>query len=291
MTRVDLITGFLGAGKTTFIHRYLHHLRGEKVLVIENEFGSIGVDAQFLRDEGCPIEDLSGVCMCCRGRDQFIGMLARAGAYDRVVVEPSGIYDVDEFFSVMAEPAVKAACEIGCVVAVVDAHAPEKLSAESAYLMITQLLAAGTVVVSKGFEGMEIGEWTRALVRSYGGELEAELCVTPWDELTAADFVRFQQNGFRHGSHARMALSHEDIYETFFTAPLCPDVPARIAELMAQDGVLRAKGYLRDTERNYYQVNCTPWDLSVVPAPDVKRGLLVIIGQHLDEDALQAILY
>ena len=89
MTKVDLITGFLGAGKTTFIHEYLHHLRAGRTLIIENEFGSIGVDAQFLRGEGCPIEDLSGVCMCCRGRDQFIHMLCDAAeqGYDRVPYE------------------------------------------------------------------------------------------------------------------------------------------------------------------------------------------------------------
>ena len=78
MTKVDLITGFLGAGKTTFIHRYLQYLRDQRVLIIENEFGSIGVDSSLLKDEGCPIEDLSGVCMCCKGRGRFISMLIGA---------------------------------------------------------------------------------------------------------------------------------------------------------------------------------------------------------------------
>ena len=176
MTKVDLITGFLGAGKTTFIHLLLRHLRGQKVLVIENEFGSIGVDAKFLRDDGCPIEDLSGMCMCCRGRGKFIAMLADAAAqgYDRVIVEPSGIYDVDEFFGVMNEPAVKAGCAIGNVLAIVDADAPRDVSMETGYLMVTQLLAAGAVILSKAqladpeAPGRTVA-WLNDLIRAYGG--------------------------------------------------------------------------------------------------------------------------
>lgn len=176
MTKVDLITGFLGTGKTTFIHLLLRHLRGQKVLVIENEFGSIGVDAKFLRGDGCPIEDLSGMCMCCKGRDRFIAMLANAAAqgYDRVVVESSGIYDVDEFFDVMNNPMVRVGCEIGSVLAIVDANAPRDVSMESGYLMVTQLLAAGAVILSKPqLAGPGAPEktvaWLNDLIHAYGG--------------------------------------------------------------------------------------------------------------------------
>ena len=70
MVTVDLITGFLGAGKTTFIHRYIHYLKkqGISVGIIENEFGDVGVDSELLKDDGCQISDLSGLCMCCVGK-------------------------------------------------------------------------------------------------------------------------------------------------------------------------------------------------------------------------------
>ena len=66
---VDLITGFLGVGKTTFIRSYLKYLekKGQKAAVIENEFGSVDIDSQLLRDTGCPISSLAGECMCCTG--------------------------------------------------------------------------------------------------------------------------------------------------------------------------------------------------------------------------------
>ena len=132
MLRVDLITGFLGAGKTTFIREYLRHLTGENVLVIENEFSSIAVDSRFLRDEPCAIADLSGVCMCCMGREQFRSLLIEAAAhdYDRVLVEPSGIYDVDEFFALLGMGSVGEVCRPGSVLTIVDAAGSLTLTCE-----------------------------------------------------------------------------------------------------------------------------------------------------------------
>lgn len=301
MTRVDLITGFLGAGKTTFIHRYLHHLKAQRVIVIENEFGAIGVDAGFLKDEGCEIEDLSGVCMCCKGRGQFIAMLLDAASqgYDRVLVEPSGIYDVDEFFSVMADEAVARVCEIGCILTIVDSHLTGASATPTGYLMCTQLLAAGTVVLSKTQEvsseqiARVIGE-LNALIAENGATrvLGEDVCYKDWESLTDADFIALQDSGFRHYDHRHQFLDHEGIYRTFITADYCldqADLAERIRGLMgdARYGqVIRVKGYIRDVEKRWYQVNCTPDDLSIEPAPQIRRGVLVMIGQNLDEDAL-----
>ena len=276
MTKVDLITGFLGAGKTTFIHLLLRHLRGQKVLVIENEFGSIGVDAKFLRGDGCPIEDLSGMCMCCKGRDRFIAMLANAAAqaqgYDRVVVESSGIYDVDEFFDVMNNPMVMVGCEIGSVLAIVDANAPRDVSMESGYLMVTQLLAAGAVILSKPqLAGPGAPEktvaWLNDLIHAYGGTraLGDEVHAKDWSDLTEADFDRFMACGHRRDPHSHLSFDHGETYDS------C---------------ILRVKGYLRDGDKHWYKVNCTRRELSVAPASNVNRGVLVVIGQNLDSDAM-----
>ena len=151
--RVDLITGFLGSGKTTFIRKYLSWLqeKGERIRIIENEFGAVNVDTRLLQDITQEIDDLAGCCMCCTGKDRFISMLleAAAGGYDRVLVEPSGIYDVDEFFSVMRLEKVAQVCEIGSILTIVDACLPQMPSGETGYLMYAQLLAAGEIILSK----------------------------------------------------------------------------------------------------------------------------------------------
>lgn len=302
MTRVDLITGFLGAGKTTFIHRYLHHLDRQSTLIIENEFGSVGVDARFLQDDGCEIEDLSGVCMCCRGRGDFINMLIGAAArnYERVVVEPSGIYDVDEFFSVMNDPAVRAVCEIGSIVTVVDPVIPENLSPESEYLMFTQLAASGAILLSKtqlhAPEAVRaVRPWLDGLMRTHGGSPlpEGILWDKPWDELTDEDFARLRASGFHRSEHARSRFSHEDAYGSFITAGRCrdeADLESRLRDILIDPRfgrVIRVKGYLRDLDGHWYEVNCTPGELSVCEANGVRRGVLVVIGQELNEEALE----
>ena len=304
MMRVDLITGFLGAGKTTFIHRYLQYLRGQKTLIIENEFGSIGVDTSFLRDEDCEIEDLSGVCMCCKGKDQFTAMLLSAAArgYDRVLVEPSGIYDVDEFFSVMDDRAVKACCEVGSILAIVDAHIPEGMSWETRLLIFRQLMAAGMVIVSKTqlqelVTPSEMVEYLNDLIFSMGGNRsldETDVCFKAWDSLTDGDFARFQSCGSRRDEHERGRVNHEEIYETSLIAGYCQDeqdLRERMRALMSDERfglVLRAKGYVRDFQKDWYEVNCTRGELSVRPATKIKRGVLVIVGQNLNDAELGA---
>ena len=143
MVQVDLITGFLGAGKTTFIHKYLRYLKdkGLNVRMIENEFGAVSVDTMLLRDDDCDITDLAGLCMCCVGKDAFIKMLiesANSGC-DRIIVEPSGIYDVDEFFEVMSLPKVNSLCEIGSILTIADPYGMDHLTDEAEYLLYAAL--------------------------------------------------------------------------------------------------------------------------------------------------------
>ena len=110
MVKIDLITGFLGAGKTTFIRKYAKYLmdNGQNIGILENDFGAVNVDMMLLQDlmgEKCELEMVAGGCdYDChvrRFKTKLISM-AMCG-YDRVIVEPSGIYDVDEFFDVLHE--------------------------------------------------------------------------------------------------------------------------------------------------------------------------------------------
>ena len=110
MVQVDLITGFLGAGKTTFLRRYAAWWAGQgvRVCVLENDFGAVNVDAMLLQDleaVGVEVETISGGCDCDthqrRMRTKLISMAMRG--FERVIVEPSGIFDVDEFFDVLRD--------------------------------------------------------------------------------------------------------------------------------------------------------------------------------------------
>ncbi len=135
MVQVDLITGFLGAGKTTFLRRYVRYLveQGHNVCILENDFGAVNVDAMLVQEvlgPGCDLETISGGCDCDthqrRMRTKLISMAMRG--FERVIVEPSGIFDVDEFFDILRDEPLDRWYQLGNVIAIVDALLPEELS-------------------------------------------------------------------------------------------------------------------------------------------------------------------
>ena len=304
--RVDLITGFLGSGKTTFIRKYLSWLqeKGERIRIIENEFGAVNVDTRLLQDITQEIDDLAGCCMCCTGKDRFISMLleAAAGGYDRVLVEPSGIYDVDEFFSVMRLEKVAQVCEIGSILTIVDACLPQMPSGESGYLMYAQLLAAGEIILSKtqlagSGTGERVLQWMQDLVHSIDPEqtLNTPVCTKHWDDFTPEDYRRFESCGFYHGRHNRKLFDHGAAYATFMTVGNFydeKDLERRLHKVFEDPehgDILRIKGFMRDPGKNWYEVNCTRHDFQIKPV-SIRRGLAVVIGQKLNEAKLKETL-
>ena len=152
MVQVDLITGFLGAGKTTFLRKYVHWLnaRGQRVCILENDFGAVNVDVMLLQDllgDNCDIETISGGCDCDthqrRMRTKLIS-LAMQG-FDRVLVEPSGIFDVDEFYDVLRDEPLDRWYTLGNVIAIVDALLETQLSPQGEYLLASEAASAGMV--------------------------------------------------------------------------------------------------------------------------------------------------
>ena len=151
MVQVDLITGFLGAGKTTFLRRYVRYLvqQGHKVCILENDFGAVNVDAMLVQEvlgPGCDVETISGGCDCDthqrRMRTKLIAMAMRG--FDRVVVEPSGIFDVDEFFDILRDDPLDRWYQLGSVIAIVEAppSAPPPLPTWSVHWKPQNLPAA-----------------------------------------------------------------------------------------------------------------------------------------------------
>ena len=134
MIKIDLITGFLGSGKTTFIKKYASYLlkKGMNIGILENDFGAVNVDMMLLQDlmgDNCELEMVSGGCDADCHRRRFKTKLIAMGmcGYDRVIVEPSGIFDVDEFFDALHEEPLDKWYEIGNVIAIVDAKLAEDL--------------------------------------------------------------------------------------------------------------------------------------------------------------------
>lgn len=156
MVKIDLITGFLGSGKTTFIKKYGSYLmeKGENLGILENDFGAVNVDRMLLsdlQDAGCDVEMVSGGCDYDCHKRRFKTKLIAMGmlGYDRILVEPSGIFDTDEFFDVLEEEPLNRWYEIGNVIAIADVTTEQNLSEKASALLAAQLARAGIVVLSK----------------------------------------------------------------------------------------------------------------------------------------------
>ena len=303
MLKVDLITGFLGAGKTTFIHFYVRWLtkQGYKIAVIENEFCKVDVDSSFLEEDACQVESLAGMCMCCSGKAAFEKMLVRAAEkkYDRILVEPSGIYDVDEFFSAMSCEAVRNCCEIGSILTVLDGNTKEMETREMEYLLFCQLAAAGTVILSRTqwYGEEEIHDTLRyihEIMQKYGSGrcFEGDVLNKDWETLTDSDFTFLASSGYRREEHRRHWIDHQKVFQTCMVAGICEEQKELEEHLKAVfdrrdwGRVFRIKGYIRDRKNHWYEVNATPDTCSVRV---VKRtfGVLVIIGQDLNSALLE----
>ena len=123
MAKVDIVSGFLGAGKTTFIKQLIDQVfKGEKLVLIENEFGEIGIDGGFLKDAGVEITEMNSGCICCTLVGDFSEALKKVMkelAPDRVIIEPSGVGKLSDVVKAVEGVEDKADIEIGSAVTVV----------------------------------------------------------------------------------------------------------------------------------------------------------------------------
>ena len=156
MTKIDLITGILGSGKTTFLMRYARHLidKGENIAILENDFGAVNIDMMILQElkgDRCRLEMIAGGCDADCHRRRFKTQLISLGMqhFTRVIVEPSGIFDMDEFFDILHESPIDRWFETGSIITVADAEMEEKLSPQMEYLLGSEAACCGKLVLSK----------------------------------------------------------------------------------------------------------------------------------------------
>ena len=192
MTRIDIFSGFLGAGKTTLIKKLIAEAyAGQKLVLIENEFGEIGIDGAFLQDAGIEITEMNSGCICCSLVGDFSKALKKVLDEfhpDRILIEPSGVgklSDVKRAVSgVVNDEVVIESC-----VAVVDAKKARVYRKNFGEFYENQIQAANCVVLSRS---QDVSEEKLNEVLAMVRELNAEATVVaaPWDHLTGADLVR-----------------------------------------------------------------------------------------------------
>lgn len=186
MTKIDIISGFLGAGKTTLIKKLLKEaLPGTKVVLIENEFGQIGIDGGFLKESGIEIREMNSGCICCSLVGDFgtsLTEVLKTYEPERILIEPSGVGKLSDVMKAVENVKSGGEAHLNSAVAVVDAAKCKMYMKNFGEFFINQIEYAGTIILSRtGSVKREKIEEAVALIRQHNEK--ATVITTPWDEL------------------------------------------------------------------------------------------------------------
>jgi len=307
MIKVDLVTGILGAGKTTFIKKYVRHLNklGVRVGILENDHGAVNVDMLMLnelRGDLCELEMVAGGCdIDCHKRRFKTKLISMAmSGYDRVVIEPSGVFDVDEFFDALRDEPLENWYEIGNVFCVVSAYQNSDISEKEKYLLASQAANAGKIIIS----GVE-------------SKNESSICADKLNILNEAlSFVGCNRQFTKKDLITKdVALLNDDEYESllksgymikdyvkkydldilgfdtciYFNVDFSlEELKEKVSLLFENDGVIRVKGFVKSKD-SWIELNATANHFSINETL-YGQDVLIVIVKNMEKEKINKIL-
>ena len=186
MTRIDIVSGFLGAGKTTLIKKLLSEaLNGQKVVLIENEFGEIGIDGGFLKEAGIEIKEMNSGCICCSLVGDFgtsLQEVMKTYSPERILIEPSGVGKLSDVMKAVQDVDMGEDVQLNSAVAVVDASKAKMYIKNFGEFFINQIEHAGTIILSRT-QNISEEKLNKAIELIREHNAKATIITTPWDKL------------------------------------------------------------------------------------------------------------
>ncbi len=187
MAKIDIISGFLGAGKTTLIKKLISDVfAGQKVVLIENEFGEIGIDGGFLKEAGINITEMNSGCICCSLVGDFSEALKKVVEEfhpDHIIIEPSGVGKLSDIRSAIENTSKDCDLEIGSLVTVADVKKAKMYMKNFGEFYNNQIESAGTIILSRTQDASK-EKIDEAISMIRGKNPDATIITTPWDELS-----------------------------------------------------------------------------------------------------------
>mgnify|MGYP002801410764 CR=1 FL=1 len=197
MTKVDIISGFLGAGKTTLIGKLLKEaLQGEQVVLIENEFGEIGIDGGFLKDSGVEIREMNSGCICCSLVGDFGTSLKEVvDTYhpDRIIIEPSGVGKLSDVIKAVKDLHIEDEIRLNSASTVADASKVKMYMKNFGEFFNNQIEHAGTIILSRT-QNISEDKLNPAVEMIRSLNADARVITTPWDDLEGATILAAMEN-------------------------------------------------------------------------------------------------
>ena len=197
MTKVDIISGFLGAGKTTLISKLLKEaLNGEQVVLIENEFGEIGIDGGFLKDSGVEIREMNSGCICCSLVGDFGTSLKEVvDKYhpDRIIIEPSGVGKLSDVIKAVKDLHIENEIKLNSASTVADASKCKVYMKNFGEFFNNQIEHAGTIILSRT-QNISAEKLNKAIELIRQLNPNAHIITTPWDDIEGAQILGAMEN-------------------------------------------------------------------------------------------------
>ena len=219
MTKIDIISGFLGAGKTTFIKKILEEaLQGEKIAIIENEFGEIGIDGGFLKDSGVNVTEMNSGCICCSLVGDFgknLNEVITAYRPDRILIEPSGVGKLSDVMKSVIDVEKEQDVKLNALVTVVNAKKASKQMKAFGEFFNNQIAYATTIVLSRT-QDVSSSQLELCVKRLQELNGKASVITTPWEQISGGQILRavegqdsLEMKALAEEEHHREAMEHE----------------------------------------------------------------------------------
>lgn len=327
MTKVDIISGFLGAGKTTFIKLLIENVfAGEKLVLIENEFGEIGIDGGFLKDAGIEITEMNSGCICCTLVGDFSKALRKViEEYhpDRVLIEPSGVGKLSDVSKAIEHVKKEADIEIEGRITIVDGKKAKMYLKNFGEFFKDQVAYANTIVVSRTqmMEDHSIEECVKMLREE---NKEASIISTSWDKLSKEAIEHalspdtqlediFEEEkcpvcshehhhegacGCGHEHHHHHHHHADEIFTSWgqetahkYTEGELDFLLKALSETEGYGTILRAKGIVEMENGAWKQFDLVPQEYEVRESAADYTGRLCVIGTDLKEDELTKLFH
>ena len=318
MAKIDIISGFLGAGKTTLIKKLIAEaFEGEKLVLIENEFGEIGIDGGFLKEAGIQITEMNSGCICCSLVGDFGDALKEVltkYSPDRVIIEPSGVGKLSDV--VKAVKNIGDEVQINSTATVVDASKCKMYMKNYGEFYNNQIEYAGTVILSRTQNvSADKLEACQKMIREKNEE--ASIITTPWDDIQGKNIVEAMEKvnslekelleehehhhdgecgcGHHHDHHHHHA---DDVFTSWgvetahkFTEEELTEILHKLAETKDYGDVLRAKGIVAAAEGEWFHFDLVPEETEIRRGAADFTGRICVIGADLKEDAIKELFH
>lgn len=318
-TKIDIFSGFLGAGKTKLIKKLINEkIHTEKIVIIENEFGEVGIDGNFLRKTNVEIKEINAGCICCTIAGDFKRSLEEViNIYkpERIIIEPSGVAKLSDIIKSVKSIKLNNNIILNMVITVVDVIKYEKYIINFNEFYKNQIINANIIILSRT-QNIAYEKLESTVVNIRKLNKNAEIITTPWNKLDATYIIAVGENNIKESLHEKPNLikgsvikselrigtnnvSHSNADKTFnnwgiqttkmLTIENLKYIFNKLKDVAIYGVVLRAKGIVQVDEKRWVEFDYVPGEFELRNTTAEHTGCISVIGSNLKKENLRSL--